>query len=494
MLALEGQNGLLPNLDLANTVTWYASVIARMDVVLDEAPPPPHIPAALQEFFTLGRFMARQASGLASGEHGPFSSYSIEALTLKTIRRAPKLDHYQPRITQAETLANIIEGTLRCCNNVLERFHQSFFLYLLVHPSKFISIDLYMPVLALLLVGLPCTAAALVANGDQPIPSLVKPLIQFVRNRLQRRAKTTKTLKPGEDSASHSPIVRLTHNWGAALTVLAICHAWSALAGLALLLPSDQQWTETGGAILATWALAFGGLLLTASSAINTLLGRTGAGKDSNSNSLAKEKELLACPKEEQPQENELLACPDPKEQPPHVERDEVLLNREQADEVVLQAVPAWVTAKAALLCIQSVGLAALGCLNFSLAVAGALVITPVCCAARPPWGLQRDICVTPCGLRRDSCVTPKSAAPTASGRRFKVTASGFGRVARGLLVLALSPPVLVTFASVATETDPVELIAQFVEMHKRWDALAYPFFFAFVLPCMTLSMHMIWL
>lgn len=50
---------------------------------------------------------------------------------------------------------------MRSVNNLLEKFHQSFFLYLLCSPSKFVSVGLYMIPLGLFLVTLPLGAAAL---------------------------------------------------------------------------------------------------------------------------------------------------------------------------------------------------------------------------------------------------------------------------------------------------------------------------------------------
>jgi glycosylphosphatidylinositol transamidase len=50
-------------------------------------------------------------------------------------------------------------------NNLLEKFHQSFFLYLLTAPSKFISVGVYMIPFALLVVPLPIVAAALADGG-----------------------------------------------------------------------------------------------------------------------------------------------------------------------------------------------------------------------------------------------------------------------------------------------------------------------------------------
>jgi glycosylphosphatidylinositol transamidase len=50
-------------------------------------------------------------------------------------------------------------------NNLLEKFHQSFFLYFLTAPSKFISVGVYMIPFALLVVPLPIVAAALADGG-----------------------------------------------------------------------------------------------------------------------------------------------------------------------------------------------------------------------------------------------------------------------------------------------------------------------------------------
>ena len=39
----------------------------------------------------------------------------------------------------------MLEGTFRSLNNLLERFHQSFFFYLLPATNRYISISVYMP-------------------------------------------------------------------------------------------------------------------------------------------------------------------------------------------------------------------------------------------------------------------------------------------------------------------------------------------------------------
>lgn len=56
---------------------------------------------------------------------------------------------------------------MRSVNNLLEKFHQSFFLYLLSGPSKYISVGVYMIPLGLLLITLPLGAAALCSESGK---------------------------------------------------------------------------------------------------------------------------------------------------------------------------------------------------------------------------------------------------------------------------------------------------------------------------------------
>ena len=48
----------------------------------------------------------------------------------------------------------MIEGIFRSVNNMLEHFHQSFFLYVLPNTHRYISIGMYMPPLGCLIVPL----------------------------------------------------------------------------------------------------------------------------------------------------------------------------------------------------------------------------------------------------------------------------------------------------------------------------------------------------
>jgi len=46
----------------------------------------------------------------------------------------------------------VLEGILRSLNNLLERFHQSFFFYILASTERFVSIGNYMPGVGFLLL------------------------------------------------------------------------------------------------------------------------------------------------------------------------------------------------------------------------------------------------------------------------------------------------------------------------------------------------------
>lgn len=56
---------------------------------------------------------------------------------------------------------------MRSVNNLLEKFHQSFFLYLLTSPGKFISVGVYMIPFALIIAPLPVVAASLYLDANK---------------------------------------------------------------------------------------------------------------------------------------------------------------------------------------------------------------------------------------------------------------------------------------------------------------------------------------
>jgi len=158
-LKIEGLNGQLPNLDLINLVNRLVGRegMGGMFHEREETRQPESYKGYIRSLRTLLAMMGTQASGVPSGNHGLYHRFSIEAITLEGVtrrsRKRPPGDFH--------TLGRIIEGTFRSLNNLLERFHQSFFFYLLPSGGRYVSIGLYMPMFGVLAAGLPITAVAL---------------------------------------------------------------------------------------------------------------------------------------------------------------------------------------------------------------------------------------------------------------------------------------------------------------------------------------------
>jgi len=153
---IEGLNGQLPNLDLVNTVIRLCK---------REGVPPTlhkrsdhHGPELLNGFFyslkTMLLLMTHLASGSPSGNHGLFHRYSIEAVTLHGVKMKGTKNPFGLR-----EMGRVVEGVFRSLNNLLERFHQSFFFYVLPSSERYASIGVYMPPFGIL--ALPVVIKAL---------------------------------------------------------------------------------------------------------------------------------------------------------------------------------------------------------------------------------------------------------------------------------------------------------------------------------------------
>ncbi|XP_048779631.1 glycosylphosphatidylinositol anchor attachment 1 protein-like [Ostrea edulis] len=152
---IEGMNGQLPNLDLFNLVIRICNQ-ERVDVTLhrnNDPMDPQSLEGYLQSVQTMLEMMWSHAAGTPSGNHGLFHKYHIEAVTLQGIRR--KHSNYAFPL---ERTGRILEGIFRSLNNLLERFHQSFFFYILPGTRNYISIGMYMPPF-----GLICAAGLIKA-------------------------------------------------------------------------------------------------------------------------------------------------------------------------------------------------------------------------------------------------------------------------------------------------------------------------------------------
>lgn len=153
-LKIEGLNGQLPNLDLHNLVvklshrngiptrTGYKMKISdhdRDDIQMN--------------LFNLLSMMWTQSSGVPNGNHGLFHKYGIEALTIESVKKESSVHNHNVQHKMMAML-KIIEGISRSLNNLLERFHQSFFFYVIISSDRFISIGDYMPCVGLMSASL----------------------------------------------------------------------------------------------------------------------------------------------------------------------------------------------------------------------------------------------------------------------------------------------------------------------------------------------------
>ncbi|KAK3878503.1 hypothetical protein Pcinc_016848 [Petrolisthes cinctipes] len=156
---VEGLNGQLPNLDLVNLIHRLCqreNVPHTFKNRIDH-PRPESWGGWLQQLETLLSMVASQATGVPTGNHGLFHRYGIAAVTVE----GSEWNSVLGRRVGVQQLGRVLEGVCRSLNNLLERFHQSFFFYLLPSTTRYISIGVYMPPFALLAGGLLVKALAL---------------------------------------------------------------------------------------------------------------------------------------------------------------------------------------------------------------------------------------------------------------------------------------------------------------------------------------------
>ena len=140
---VEGLNGQLPNLDLVNLVNRLClrEGVGQLFQGSEDHPRLDSWRGLTRSLKTLFHMATKQASGVPSGNHGLFHRFGIEALTIEGVykrrKNRPEVDMF--------TVGRVVEGIFRSLNNLLERFHQSFFFYLLPSSSQYVSIGMYMP-------------------------------------------------------------------------------------------------------------------------------------------------------------------------------------------------------------------------------------------------------------------------------------------------------------------------------------------------------------
>ncbi|KAM7506583.1 hypothetical protein LguiA_017036 [Lonicera macranthoides] len=227
----EASNGQMPNLDLINIVNYLAvhgqglrvkveklfplldnkwltvlgEVFELVGKVARSLNPQWKFGIPVSEYIegtaTLASSLYNQALGVPTGPHGAFRDYQVDAITMEI---SPPI--YNAR--QNDFLlrgGRLVEGVIRSVNNLLEKFHQSFFLYLLTSPNKFVSVGVYMIAFGLLVAPLPIVAASLYSDANNLNSSLEKDKRTSFRSwRWLYAAKT----------------VFVVHLWGAVVTLL----------------------------------------------------------------------------------------------------------------------------------------------------------------------------------------------------------------------------------------------------------------------------------
>lgn len=161
----DGVNGQLPNLDLFNTAVNIAS--GQMGIGCTIQRMFDHNDDYRARLETLFKGMLSQALGHASGPHSSFMPYHIDAITLQTVGEG-----WHDEIS----LGRVVESLFRSVNNLLEHLHQSFFFYLLMHASRFVSIGTYLPSAMLIAGNFTITAILLwLMSGSAPQAALPRP-------------------------------------------------------------------------------------------------------------------------------------------------------------------------------------------------------------------------------------------------------------------------------------------------------------------------------
>lgn len=139
-------NGQLPNLDLVNLVQKLSY---KENIPSGHKQRGTKRRSGLKSSFEenlkhMLSMIVTQSTGVPTGNHGLFHRYGIEAITLEGYKKSGSNNRSPMQ------LLKILEGISRSLNNLLERFHQSFFFYVLVSSDRFISIGDYMPSLGLM--------------------------------------------------------------------------------------------------------------------------------------------------------------------------------------------------------------------------------------------------------------------------------------------------------------------------------------------------------
>ncbi|SCZ94130.1 BZ3500_MvSof-1268-A1-R1_Chr12-2g03707 [Microbotryum saponariae] len=174
-LFYEGINGHLANLDFLNSASHITKgmgvpPVLHADVELADLMPSIFYDTPLsfldnhvvrtytRAAKTVLHQVALTASGKAQGPEAVFGKYRIDALAMFGVpAEGPYGFHVLETCTDVVIVIDghsIVESTFRSLNNLLERFHQSFFLYLMTSVDTFVAIGNYLAAPVLICAGM----------------------------------------------------------------------------------------------------------------------------------------------------------------------------------------------------------------------------------------------------------------------------------------------------------------------------------------------------
>lgn len=367
----EASNGQMPNLDLINVVNFLAvhrqglhtrveslffmlswkwlsvlgGILEWLGKIAFTLNPDWKFGLPSEEYVQgaagLASSIYHQALGIPTGAHGSFRDYQVDAITLEVSLRF-SLENEMTRVSYLLKIGRLLEGVVRSVNNLLEKFHQSFFLYFLTSSSRFISIGVYMIPFALLLVPLVILAAALCSykiGGLKPLAKSYDGSVprdsnesELTHTNILKSASGTRTSGQETDAINLGLSLHSQEWFNAAKDVLFV-HLWAAVVAM---FPSVicRFSVEASEMKLLIWA---------ALSCLTLFVGRGILG--------------VFYPKFDIWQEAEA-------DKEPHIE--------------------GWVALKAFTLGITTIGLVIMSVINFAAALLGVIVLVPMCLSVYP--------------------------------------------------------------------------------------------------------------
>ncbi|AMD22915.1 HHR146Wp [Eremothecium sinecaudum] len=138
-VSYHGLNGAVPNLDLVNIavhIIEHEGMKASLHGIPIEEMGDNTFKSRLKVMLLGIRDMALSGVKKTTG-HEVFSGWRIQSITLRAHGNNGQFD--------VTTFGRVPEAIFRSVNNLLEKFHQSFFFYLMLAPRYFVSIGSYLP-------------------------------------------------------------------------------------------------------------------------------------------------------------------------------------------------------------------------------------------------------------------------------------------------------------------------------------------------------------